>query len=192
MAKLKVDKKVLKILEKKKQINLDLGCGDSQREGFIGMDVRPLPNVDIVHDIEVFPYPIPDGVCNTIIMSHVWEHIKPWLSMRVMDEVWRLLKEENIAKGIKAGKVALSFPYGVSFPFVQDPTHCNPSNEATWDYFDPNCFLYNVYKPKPFAIEHRSWQVGGFMEVVLRKISVVEGEKRNKAFLEKTYGKGSV
>ena len=171
----KIPKVISDTLEKSKHINIDLGCGESVREGFIGIDKRPLPNVQIVHDIEVFPYPVPDGIVNTVVMSHVWEHIKPWLTIDLMNEVWRILKV--------GGKIALSFPYGVSSGFLQDPTHCNASNETTWEYFDPNCYMYNIYKPKPFEIEHRSWQVEGFMEVVLRKISEEEGLERNKKFV---------
>jgi len=171
---------VKKILEAGKVLNLDLGCGDSIRDGFIGMDKRPLPNVAIVHDLEVFPYPIPDGVVNTIIMSHVIEHIKPWLMLDLMNEVWRILKV--------GGKIALSLPYGVGHGFVQDPTHCNPCNETTWEYFSPDHYMWNIYKTKPFFIEMNTWQEGGFMEVLLRKISVEEGAKRNKIFLENLSG----
>jgi DUF2075 family protein len=72
---------------------------------------------------------------------------------------------------------------------VQDPTHCNPCNESTWEYFDPNWYLYGIYKPKPFHVEHRSWQAEGNMEVLLKKITEEEGEKRHKATIEKYFGK---
>jgi len=168
------------IIEQNRFINLDLGCGDNKQPNFVGMDKRPLASVDIVHDIEVFPYPIQDEICNTIVGSHIIEHIKPWLMLDVLNEIWRILRI--------GGKVAFAFPYGLSYGFVQDPTHCNPCNETTWEYFDPNCYLYGIYKPKPFQIEHRTWQVEGTMEVVLVKITEEEGEKRYKATIEKTFG----
>jgi len=40
-------------------MKLDIGCGWSKRAGFVGMDKRNLPGVDIIHDLEIFPYPIP-------------------------------------------------------------------------------------------------------------------------------------
>lgn len=169
------------VIESNKYINLDIGCGGNKQSGFVGIDLRPLPGVDIVHDLEKFPYPIEDGVCNTIVGSHIIEHIKPWVMIDLMNELWRILRV--------GGKVALAFPYGVGHLFVQDPTHCNPCNESTWEYFDPNCHLYNVYTPKPYQIEHRTWQVEGTMEVILVKIDEEEGKKRNQAYIDKLTGK---
>jgi len=146
-------------------ILLDIGCGENKHPFFLGMDKRPLPNVDIVHDLEVFPYPLPDESCITILGSHIVEHIKPWLMLDFMNELWRILKV--------GGQLALSMPYGVNSFFVQDPTHCNPCNERTWQYFDPDYPLYQIYKPRPWQIERGfpAYQQNGMMEVVLRKRS---------------------
>jgi SAM-dependent methyltransferase len=150
-------------ISSKAGILLDIGCGSNKRKGFVGMDKRAVEGVDIVHDLEVFPYPLEDESCLTIVGSHIVEHIKPWLMIEFMDELWRLLKPD--------GQLALSMPYGVSFGFVQDPTHCNPCNEATWQYFDPDKPLYGIYRPKPWRITpgFPVWQVTGNMEVVLEK-----------------------
>ena len=37
---------------------LDLGCGSLKVEGAVGLDNVSIPNVDIVHDLLDFPYPI--------------------------------------------------------------------------------------------------------------------------------------
>lgn len=166
---------VLKLLEEKSFINIDIGCGSNKQPDFIGMDKRKLPNVDIVHDLEVFPYPLPDESCNTIVGSHVVEHIKPWVMLDFMDELWRICKT--------GGKLAFSLPYGWSYGFIQDPTHCNPCNEATWEYFDPSKFLYNIYEIKPWKIDMNTWQVTGNMEVLLIKRSLEEGKEVHFDFL---------
>lgn len=69
---------------------------------------------------------------------------------------------------------AISTPYWLSPGYAQDPTHCNPCNEATWMYFDPletqsNGLLYRFYRPKPWKIDTVVWDVAGNMEVVLKK-----------------------
>lgn len=46
-------------ISKLKNVKLDIGCGGNKQEGFIGMDKRELPGVDIIHDLEVFPWCIP-------------------------------------------------------------------------------------------------------------------------------------
>lgn len=167
---------VMKILEEKNFINLDVGCGANKQQNFIGIDKRKLPNVDIVHDLEVFPYPIPSGSCNTIVGSHIVEHITPKVMIDFMNELWRICKV--------GGKVCFVLPYGWSYGFIQDPTHCNPCNEATWEYFDPTKYLYRIYEPKPFFVEMCTYQVTGNMEIVLVKISEEEGKKRRKKFIE--------
>lgn len=150
-------------------ILLDIGCGANKQRGFTGMDKRQLEGVDIVHDLEVFPYPLENESCLTIIGSHIVEHIKPWLMIDFMNELWRIMKIE--------GKLALSLPYGWSFGYIQDPSHCNPCNEATWQYFDPKYPLYKIYGPKPWEIEKGfpSYQVTGNMEVLMRKMEVDNG-----------------
>lgn len=150
-------------LKRKSGILLDIGCGGNKQPRFVGMDKRKLPGVDIVHDLERFPYPLENESCLTIVGSHIVEHLKPWLMLEFMDELWRIMKRD--------GQLALSMPYGVSRGYVQDPTHCNPCNEATWQYFDPDYPLYSIYQPKPWKIMpgFPVWQAVGNLEVVMEK-----------------------
>jgi hypothetical protein len=144
-------------------IKLDIGCGENKNRGYVGMDRRALPGVDIIHDLEALPYPLDDECCEEIMASHIIEHIKPWIFIDVMDELWRLL--------IPEGRLVLMHPYGINSRFVQDPTHCNPINEVTYQYFDPKHPLYTVYRPRPWMIEpgFPKWKVDGDMTCVLRK-----------------------
>ena len=52
-------------------IFLDIGCGANRQDGWVGMDIRPLPNVDIVQDVEQFPWPLPDECVKTAMASHL-------------------------------------------------------------------------------------------------------------------------
>lgn len=145
---------------------LDIGCGNNKQDGFIGIDKRELKNVDVVHDIEIFPWPFKDNSFITALMSHVFEHIKPWLSIDVMNEIHRVL--------VNDGQLAISCPYGWSGGYIQDPTHCNPVNEVTWQYFDPEYPLYSIYEPKPWKIEKGfpQYQCNGNLEVLMRKVQL--------------------
>lgn len=162
-------------------INLDLGCGENKQKGFIGMDKRNLPTVDIVHDLEVIPYPLNDESVNNIVASHIIEHLKPWLTIDIFNEWWRILKV--------GGRIAFSAPYGVNEYFVQDPTHCNPINQSTFQYFDPSYPLYNVYKPKPFKILNLYYQTNGFIEGILEKLSEEEGKQIHNKMIEQYFNK---
>lgn len=148
-------------------IRLDIGCGANKQDGFVGLDIREMPNVDIVQDVEQFPWALPNECVRTALASHLVEHINPHkgVFMQFMDEVWRIMKPY--------GKFIIVTPYAGSFGYFQDPTHVNPCNEATWMYFAPeaeNGALYDIYKPKPWRIEHCSYATSGNMETILVKL----------------------
>jgi len=160
----KVTKKVLDILKRNQRgVKLDIGCGFAKQEGFVGLDNRKVAGVDIVHDAEKVPYPLPDACCSVLLASHLVEHLKPWLMIDIFNEWWRLLQV--------GGQLLVSMPYGYSHGFLQDPTHCNACNETTWTYFDPDYYLYQIYRPKPWKIERNVFQAIGNMEVILSKRS---------------------
>lgn len=170
----KISREVKNKITSKLGIDLDVGCGLNKQPRFLGMDRRDVQGVDIVHNAEVFPWPLPKTVCNKILLSHLWEHIKPWLSIDFMNECWRVMK--------LGGQILISTPYAGGFGYYQDPTHCNPANEATFTYFDPAYPLYRIYKPKPWKIVRNAWQITSNMEVILEKREtdyVTDKEKQN-------------
>ena len=158
-------KHIADILEKNNLgIKLDIGCGASKQPGFVGMDVLKLPGVDIVHDLELFPWPLPDQSVSFAMTSHVVEHITPGRSdprtaglvQLLLDK--KVVTEKEIADYIgepNPGSIFIAFmnevwrvlkydaqfiiamPYGGSQGYLQDPTHVNQRNKDTWCYFDP-------------------------------------------------------
>lgn len=158
-----------KLLKDKAGIKLDIGAGgNKQAPDWVGIDYRALPGIDIVHDLETFPWPLPDECVNFAVASHVVEHINPHkgIFMQFMDEVWRIMKYDC--------EFAIATPYAGSIGYYQDPTHINPCNENTWLYFDPledkaNGQLYNIYRPKPWRIKINTFHPDGNLEVVLVK-----------------------
>ncbi len=151
--------------KRKTGIMLDIGCGGNKNPGFVGMDMRPLEGVDIVHDMEKFPYPFKDEECLTIVASHIVEHIKPEFTIPLFNELWRIMKP--------GGELAIATPYGGSVGFWQDPSHCNGFVPATFQYFDPLYPLYGIYEPKPWFIKKGfpTYQMTGNIEVVMEKIT---------------------
>ena len=65
---------------------LNPGCSPrSRKEGSVGLDKRPAPHVDVVHDLNDYPYPFPDSEFDWIEMSHIIEHVdRP---MQLMEDV---------------------------------------------------------------------------------------------------------
>lgn len=152
------------LLADKKGIKLDIGCGANRQSGWIGIDRRDLPEVDIIHDLEVFPYPLPDDCAHWILASHILEHIKPWLMIDMMNELWRVCMPD--------GTLFIAMPYAGTARFWQDPTHIHAWNEYTPCYFDPEYkALYQIYEPKPWKIEQNDWTAIGDMNIRFRKLN---------------------
>lgn len=142
-----ISKATQAIIAKRKTLRLDIGCGaNKQGPDCFGIDLRKLPGVDLVHDVVgQIPWPLPDNCARVAFMSHFWEHIIPWRTLPFMAELHRVLQHD--------AQVLVAGPYGVEFRFVQDPTHCNPTNEATFHYFDNRHPLWEVYRPPVFHVE---------------------------------------
>lgn len=152
----------------RKMIKLDIGCGAHPQSGFVGIDIQDFKNPNIIqHDIETYPWPLPDGCASIAIASHVAEHINPakFGFINWMNEVWRVLET--------GGQFMMSLPYAGTPGYWQDPTHVNPCTENTWRYFDPldPSGFYKFYRPKPwkYDVDRCAWDLQGFMEVVLEK-----------------------
>lgn len=156
----------------RQDLRVDLGCGANKQPGFLGIDVEALPGVDIVHDLEVYPWPLPTGSVGLLVASHIVEHIDPRARgfVRWMDEAWRVCRP--------GGTLMIATPYAGSPGYWADPTHINGCTELTFTYFDPAVgaatvgirgYAYGVYGPKPWRIAHMSWDLVGQLEVSLVK-----------------------
>ena len=140
---------------------LDIGCGNNKHNMAIGMDKRNIEGIDIMADAEHMPYPFKDKTFNIIIMNHLLEHIKPWLSIDVINQCWQLL--------VDFGILIIKVPYAPSHRYYQDPTHCNPCNETTFEYFDSDYKLWGIYKPLPWKILKLEYNSENDIEVILQR-----------------------
>ena len=93
--------------------NLDIGCGPSKVSGFIGLDIRNFARVDIVHELNIKPWPLESNSADLIIASHVIEHVDSVIEF--MSEVHRVLKDN--------GKLAIRYPHYYQRHTFRDPTH---------------------------------------------------------------------
>lgn len=145
-------------------IRLDIGCGANKQPGWVGMDARDLPTVDIVWDATRFPWPLPDESVTAAMASHLVEHIPPDAGDSRVASLIRLLLRKGVINEGEAreyigeiepgprfirfmnevwrvmkpdGEFAIAAPHGFSQGFLQDPSHCNEVNETTFAYFDP-------------------------------------------------------
>lgn len=156
-------KDIDKLLKDKSGIRLDVGGGNNPNPGFVNIDILPLPMVDIVHNIEITPWPLPAECAITVTASHLLEHINPTAGDARIQPLVELLVSKKLitqAEADKAvgepgpafirvmneiwrilkpgGQFAFVVPHASSHGYQQDPTHINMLNETTLHYFDPD------------------------------------------------------
>lgn len=155
----KVDKSLFK---RRGGVRIDLGCGINKQKGFVGLDMFDHPDVDIVHDLQVFPWPVPDNCCFQVLMSHIFEHIEPKYRFQVIDECWRIVRYD--------GQLLISCPYANSPGAHAHPAHYMCPNEYAFQFFDPQYPLYHACsykKPLPWEIVRCSFNMAGNIEVIM-------------------------
>jgi len=145
-------------------IQLEIGCGRHKAEGWIGIDKQALPGVDIVHDLEDLPWPLPNECCYYVRGIHVMEHICPRKQIAVMNELWRVMRF--------GGTLELNVPLAGSEPDFWNPEHCAHFTARSWELFDPRFTWYASYEPYPWHII-KGWpkvSAEGTISVMLKKM----------------------
>jgi|SRR3989338_5434853 len=117
---------------------LNLGCGKDVKEGYVNLDNIKLGGVDVVHDLNKFPYPFQDNHFDEIYTNHVLEHLTDLV--RVMKELYRITKNNGV--------IRIKVPYFNCQGAYQDPTHKRFFTYVTFDYF-----LNNVHYCSGFKFE---------------------------------------
>ena len=70
--------------------NLDIGCGKNKIPGALGLDIDKSSNPEILHDLNIYPYPIKDNEFDKIYAKHVIEHVND--PVLFIQECYRILK----------------------------------------------------------------------------------------------------
>lgn len=142
---------------------LDLGCGNKKRIGSIGIDINPRSQADVIHNLNIFPYPFESSTFDEIFVDNVLEHVEN--VMKTVEEIHRIGKPNSLVKII--------VPYFRSRWAYIDPTHRNFFTADSFSYFDPlhqHCQLYS-YSLAHFTIEklifNESLKNGLFKRLVL-------------------------
>jgi SAM-dependent methyltransferase len=189
-------------------VKLNLGAGSDIITGYINHDLVSLPGINVVHDLNNYPWPWADASVDEIIAKDLIEHLDKF--MPAMEEIYRVLKPEGIAK--------IAVPYWNAVCCYADPTHQRGFHEITFRFFDPTSvyckerhyytharffILKEIFVIAPFTpyfgipgvgmirIEHR-WlkRIIGFignmlsniildLELVLQKTTLSQKEKNN-------------
>ena len=139
---------------------LNIGCGNEIKKGYINVDFVKQPGVDVVMNLEKFPWPFKNNEFDEVYASHVLEHVSDLI--KTMAEIHRISK--NGAKIIIRGP---HFSCGVSY---RDPTHKRFFSYFTFEYFSNPKNYYKRKENNLFAIKKRKLNFTRFAFTPLNKI----------------------
>lgn len=105
-------------------VKVELGCGVTKNEGYLGIDRFPLPNVDIVADLDK-GIPLEDNSVDVIFCSHSLEHFDNFSN--IVSEIYRVCKHKAI--------VNILAPYYFETVNLANFYHKQVFNESTFRFF---------------------------------------------------------
>ena len=123
---------------------LNIGCGKIILDGYINLDSVKLPGVDVVHNLEKYPWPFKDNTFDEVLCDNILEHLDDII--KPVEELWRITK--------LGGKIIVRVPIYPSPWAFTDPTHKSAYTFITFNYFRPIDNL-NYYSHARFNIKKR-------------------------------------
>ena len=111
-------------------LKINLGSGNKKYEGFLNLDKFEYFKPDILHDLEIFPYPFKDGNVEEIKMVHILEHIGKDSDTfnNVMRELYRICCNN--------AKIDIVVPHPRNDDFLADPSHVRPITTLGLQLYD--------------------------------------------------------
>jgi len=123
---------------------LNIGCGKDIRKGYINLDSIKLPGVDLMHNLDKYPWPFKNNTFEEVYCANVLEHLESII--KPMEEIWRISKN--------SAKVIIKVPIFPGIGAAADPTHKQFFSFLTFNYFRPEDEL-NYYSKARFKIIKR-------------------------------------
>jgi SAM-dependent methyltransferase len=107
---------------------LDVGCGYRKLPGFLGIDGWAGPGVDVVHDLDVCPWPFSENSFSLVVCRHSLGHLDDIVA--AVEELYRITAPGGI--------IEIVSPHFSSDNFFTDVTHRRAFGYRSMDYFCVN------------------------------------------------------
>ncbi len=107
---------------------LNLGCGADIRKGYDNLDCVKNQGVDLICDLNKFPYPIEEDTYDEIYAKFILEHLDN--IEECLREWYRILKKE--------GTLIIQVPYDISYSAWANFQHKRAFNLKTFKSFAKN------------------------------------------------------
>jgi hypothetical protein len=120
---------------------LNLGCGRKHLPEAINVDRTSLTNPDVVHDLDLRPWPFADNHFRRVYAYDVIEHLLDVVA--TMEEVHRICCD--------GAAVEITVPHFSSANAFTDPTHRHFFSRFSFDYFDGS-HQFGFYSASRFRV----------------------------------------
>jgi len=128
----------------KQSKKLTIGCGKDIKKDFVNLDIAKLPGVDVIHNLNKYPWPFKDNEFEYIYCDNVLEHLEDII--KPLEEIWRISRSK--------ARIRIIVPI---FPSVW--SFCDPTHKSIYTYFTFNYFRLkfdlNYYSKARFGILKR-------------------------------------
>jgi hypothetical protein len=101
-------------------MKLNLGCGQHKIDGYVNVDAIAAAQPDVVHNLEITPWPWPDSSVDEIVMRHSLEHMgaETKTFFAIMQELYRVCRD--------GAPIYIHVPDPRHNSYLSDPTHVRP------------------------------------------------------------------
>ncbi len=129
---------------------LDVGCGCNAVPGAIGIDYNPRTGADVIHDLNLYPYPFESDSFDEVVCRNVMEHL---LDVRMaLEEIHRISAPSALVK--------ITVPFFRSRWAFMDPDHRHFFSAQSFDYFVRGTELASYsYTDKWFHLERIEYRI---------------------------------
>jgi SAM-dependent methyltransferase len=109
----------------KEKTKLHLGCGKQKWPGYLNIDCIALPSVDVVVNLDNYPWPFESDAWENVVAHHLFEHLND--TVCAVRELHRILTP--------GGKAEVWVPHVAGWEAWSDPTHHHFFTRWSFEYF---------------------------------------------------------
>lgn len=154
-------------------VKLDIGCGPNCEPGYVGIDIREYPGVDIVADVES-GIPLKDNTVSRVRVEAILEHVDDMPEL--MSEIHRVC--------VEGARVTGRVPHWRDRNAYIDPTHVRPYDQRTFDFWDSTTeFGRRDYFEEEFRVHHseRVPRIAFWKSRPIKfDLEVIKGDNKNR------------
>lgn len=104
---------------------LDVGAGPRKYPGSISIDINAVNKPDIVHDLDIYPWPVKNDTFDMVFCSHCLEHLVD--PIKAVEEIYRVCRQ--------GGTVKIVVPHYTGHTAWGSPEHKRAFGAKWFNYF---------------------------------------------------------